>query len=489
MVEKGEKLGPRAGAKGLLDVSELPGIVVAIKLSRRSGGVGTAIVADAIIPYPEHFNKDGEDMVYELKPVKRKYQDELLKNQIPHIEVSKGTRPLELAPLDGPPELSFPRGVLGSIIVSTIVVSKSALLGAKDESQKRKAQARKSAAASAADLDAEDDLDETPTVGGALQSISRANFGSTVRATAGALARLLPPSWTNNPAVVLQVADAAANLMLEQAVEWLLFGATGDAMSNAQRLHILNLERVRCSEKTLKGLCVSFAGHLRDVSLKSCTFASDPVILYLSEVHHGTLQALNVMHCYRISDQSLTVMANCCSQLQDLNISDTSQYGTTDGTVAAACRCCQLLRNFQLADLSLVTDSSVATALTLPLLNTLDVSGCKRISDGMFQQLFHLFPGSSSSQTSLRSIKLACCNVSDQVLFESIVFSFSPCNMSPSPCGCWWIASFFSQENLLEHQLCFFLFSFFPAEGSVSFLSFRCFHVFHKDCLCMYMCM
>jgi hypothetical protein len=107
MVERGEKRGPRAGAKGLLDVSELPGIVVAIKLSRRSGGVGTAIVADANIPYPDHFNKDGEDMVYELKPVKRKYQDELLKNQVPHIEVSKGTRPLELAPLDGPPELSF----------------------------------------------------------------------------------------------------------------------------------------------------------------------------------------------------------------------------------------------------------------------------------------------------------------------------------------------------------------------------------------------
>ena len=452
MVERGEKRGPRAGAKGLLDVSELPGIVVAIKLSHRSGGVGTAIVADANIPYPDHFNKDGEDMVYELKPVKRKYQDELLKNQVPHIEVSKGTRPLELAPLDGPPELSFSRGVLGSIIVSTTVVSKSALLGAKSESQKRKAQARKSAAAFAADLDAEDDLDKRFTVGGELHSIPRANFGSTVRATAGALARLLPPSWTDNPAVVVQVADAAANLMLEQAVEWLLFGATGDALSNSQRLHILNLERVRCSEKTLKGLCVSFAGHLRDVSLKSCTFASDPVILYLSEVHHGTLQALNVMHCYRISDQSLTVMANCCSQLQDLNISDTSQYGTTDGTVAAACRCCQHLRNFQLADLALVTDSSVATALTLPLLKTLDVSGCKRISDGMFQQLFPLFSGSSSSQTSLRSIKLACCNVSDQVSFESVVFFFPPATCLYER-GCWWIASsfFFAWEDLLDY--------------------------------------
>jgi hypothetical protein len=458
MVEKGEKLGPRAGAKGLLDVSELPGIVVAIKLIRRSGGKGTAIVADAIIPYPDHFNKDGEDMVYELKPVKRKYQDELLKNQIPDVEFSKGTRPLELAPLDGPPELSFPKELLGSIIVSTAVVSRSALLGAKDESQKRKAKARKSAAASAADLDGEDDLDAKPTSGGALHSISRANFGSTVRATAGALARLLPPSWTDNPAVVLQVADAAANSMLEQAVEWLLVCATGNAFSNSQRLRILNLERVRCSEKTLKGLCVSFAGHLREVSLKSCPFASDPVILYLSEVHYGTLQALNVMHCNRITDQSLTVMANRCSQLQDLNISDTSQYGTTDGTVAAACRCCKLLRTFQLANLILVTDSSVATALTLPLLKTLDVSGCKRISDGMFQQLFHLFPGSSSSQTSLRSIKLACCNVSDQVSLESVLFLFSPCNMSPSPCGCWWIASSF---------LSFFLFLF--AGGSAGY--------------------
>ena len=405
MVEKGEKLGPRAGAKGLLDVSELPGIVVAIKLIRRRGGKGTAIIADAIIPYPDYFNKDGEDMVYELKPAKRKYQDELLKNQIPVPEFSKGTRPLEVAPSDGPPELSFPRGVLGSIVIKTTVVSKSMLLGAKDEMQKRKAKARKSAAA---DLEALDDADVTPEKG---------DFSSAVRSTAVAVARLLPSSWTDNPAIVMQVADAAADLMLEQAIEWLVENASGEAFNNAQRLHTLNLERVRCSEKTLKGLCVCFAGHLRNVSFKGCTFASDSVILHLSEVHHGTLQALDVMHCYRISDESLTVLASRCSKLQDLNISDTSQYGTTDGTVAAACRC-PLLRHFHAADLSLVTDSSVATALTRPLLEGLDVSGCKRVSDGMFRQTAHL--SSNRSRSMLRSIKLAYCNVGDEVCLERV---------------------------------------------------------------------
>jgi len=69
------------------------------------------VPADAIIPYPEYFNKNGEEVVYELYSAKTKYQDQLLKNQLPPVLPQTGTLPAQLVPPDGPPELAFPRGL------------------------------------------------------------------------------------------------------------------------------------------------------------------------------------------------------------------------------------------------------------------------------------------------------------------------------------------------------------------------------------------
>ncbi len=35
-----------------------------------------------MVPYPEYYNKDGEDLVYDLKRVRGTYEDQLLKNQV-----------------------------------------------------------------------------------------------------------------------------------------------------------------------------------------------------------------------------------------------------------------------------------------------------------------------------------------------------------------------------------------------------------------------
>ena len=408
MIDLGEKLGP----KHTVDISELPGIVVSIKLSMRRGK-SQALVADAIVPYPEYYNKDGEDMVYELRKVRGSYEEQLLKNQVPPRYPQEGTRPMEIMPTEGPPELSFPKGVCGHITVRTTVLSKSALLGAKDESKKRKKKAKKAAS------HVENEEDEGGGGGGA---------GFNARQ---ALASILPPAWTNDPAVVMQVADEAADAMLDGTIDWLIRTAAGQAFEHQKYLRGLHLERVRASEKTLRALCVCFSGHLCHVSLKGVAATSDAVISSLAELHSNTLKTLNVMHCYRVSDESLTQVATRCTCLTDLNVSDTSQYGTTDATVAAVCRL-PTIKHFEAADLALVTDSSLVSVLSLPHLETLNVSGCKRVSDGMFRridlEIDHVTSVSvgpppsavagstlSSGNTSpLKTIRLSCCDISDQ---------------------------------------------------------------------------
>jgi len=403
MIEHGEKLGPRAGVKGLVDVSELPGIVCSLKLSRRRGGKGNAVVADAIIPYPEYFNKNGEEVVYELYSAKTKYQDQLLKNQLPPVLPQTGTLPAQLVPPDGPPELAFPRGVLGQIVVRVTVLSRSALLGAKEQSQKRRLKAKTTRAG--------EGVDDTHGEGDAGADNG---WGSRMRSTASAVSKILPSAWTSNPAIIEHIADEAADLILEQSIGWLISTAVSSSFTNQQNLDTLHLERVRSSEKTLKGLCVCFAGYLCHVSFKGVTAVSDTVVMYLVQLHSGTLKSLDVMHCYRVTDESLTQVASCSARLELLNVSDTSQYGTTDATVAAASRCKQL-RHFEAANLNLVTDSSVVTVLTQSLLQTLDVSGCQRVSDGMFQQL-----PSSHSTSSLKTLKLAYCDISDEGIYGLI---------------------------------------------------------------------
>ena len=69
MIERGERA---SGNRSLVDLSQLPGIVVSIKLSQVRGGKGIATIADAIIPYPLYFDVQGEERVYELQPVRGK---------------------------------------------------------------------------------------------------------------------------------------------------------------------------------------------------------------------------------------------------------------------------------------------------------------------------------------------------------------------------------------------------------------------------------
>jgi hypothetical protein len=202
----------------------------------------------------------------------------------------------------------------------------------------------------------------------------------------------------------------------------------------------LHLERVRASEKTLKALIVCFAPYLCHVSLKGVASVSDDVIASLGSLHDKSLKSLNVMHCFRVSDESLTQIALRCALLEDLNVSDTSQYGTTDATVAAACRCPRL-RHFEAADLGLVTDSSLVTALTLPHLETLNVSGCKRVTDGMFRRIAafaaHGSPNTGTNMTPtspLKTIRLSTCDISDEGIFGLVRAARSITTLSLAHC-------------------------------------------------------
>jgi len=43
-----------------------------------------------------------------------------------------------------------------------------------------------------------------------------------LRATGEGLKRLLPHAWTDDPAIVAQLAEEAADTLVEEAIEWLI---------------------------------------------------------------------------------------------------------------------------------------------------------------------------------------------------------------------------------------------------------------------------
>ena len=69
-------------------------------------------------------------------------------------------------------------------------------------------------------------------------------------------------------AVAEQVAASAAEMLLEEVLTWLITDVTAHAFTPQKALEILDLERVGVGEKTLKGICVCFTGHLRHVNPK-----------------------------------------------------------------------------------------------------------------------------------------------------------------------------------------------------------------------------
>jgi predicted transcriptional regulator len=115
------------------------------------------------------------------------------------------------------------QGVLGHITVRTTVLSKSALLGAKDESKKRKKKAKQAAA------DAEHAWDGEGGEGG---------DGGAGFSTRQALASILPRSWVDDPAVVRQVAEEAADKLLDAACEWMIRAAAGQAFEHQKVLRL-----------------------------------------------------------------------------------------------------------------------------------------------------------------------------------------------------------------------------------------------------------
>ena len=109
-------------------------------------------------------------------------------------------------------------------------------------------------------------------------------------------------------------------------------------MAPQQELQSLQLAGVRGTESVLQGACVVFRG-LRHVSLRGLVAVTDRVLLVLSELHAHTLETLDVVDCARVSDEALTVLAAACARLAALAFSGTSQSGTSDAAVMAACRC------------------------------------------------------------------------------------------------------------------------------------------------------
>ena len=133
------------------------------------------------------------------------------------------------------------------------------------------------------------------------------------------------------------MAEEAAGEALGEVVGWLLERAVGEVFAPQQELQSLQLAGVRCTASVLLGACVVFRG-LRHVSLRGLVAVTDRVLLALSELHAHTLETLDVVDCARVSDEALTVLAAACARLAALAFSGTSQSGTSDAAVMAACR-------------------------------------------------------------------------------------------------------------------------------------------------------
>ena len=115
------------------------------------------------------------------------------------------------------------------------------------------------------------------------------------------------------------------------------------------------------------------------INLNGCVNLTDEVVSSIMEHHGSTLKMLNLDSCKKITDASMTSIANNCPLLSDL---DVSKCSITDSGIATLAHAKQLnLQIFSISGCSFVSEKSLADLINLgETLVGLNIQHCNAIS-------------------------------------------------------------------------------------------------------------
>lgn len=167
------------------------------------------------------------------------------------------------------------------------------------------------------------------------------------------------------------------------------FGGSSLAMVGklCPHLHCLDLSGLYgITDASLLHLLDTCKSGLVKVNLTDCLNLSDEVVVSLARLHGQTLQVLNLDGCRKISDASISAVAENCAVLKDL---DVSKCAITDSGVADLAHGVQMnLQILSLSGCTMVSRKSVTSLRKLgKSLLGLNLQHCNSISGGAIESL------------------------------------------------------------------------------------------------------
>lgn len=160
-----------------------------------------------------------------------------------------------------------------------------------------------------------------------------------------------------------------------------------DPFQSQYSLEQLELGRSSITDESLFRLA-RCGTSLREISLQWCDFITDNGVRVLVR-HCLSLQDVNLRSCSGITDDSLEAIGQECTVLKRLNISwcqDISDHGVKLLTPSYS-GTCTALESICVVWCSKVSDVSLRALATLPLLTTVEATGCDGISEACVSQL------------------------------------------------------------------------------------------------------
>ncbi|XP_027937357.1 F-box/LRR-repeat protein 4 [Vigna unguiculata] len=173
---------------------------------------------------------------------------------------------------------------------------------------------------------------------------------------------------------------------------------------NCRSLEELGLQG--CTSITDNGLIHLASGchRIRFLDINKCSNVSDVGVSSISRACSSSLKTLKLLDCYKIGDETILSLAECCGNLETLIIGGCRDV-SADAIKSLATACGSSLKNLRMDWCLNISDSSLSCVLSqCRNLEALDIGCCEELTDASFQ-----FISNEGSGLSLKILKVSNC--------------------------------------------------------------------------------
>ncbi|XP_047179699.1 F-box/LRR-repeat protein 4 [Vigna umbellata] len=173
---------------------------------------------------------------------------------------------------------------------------------------------------------------------------------------------------------------------------------------NCRSLEELGLQG--CTSITDNGLIYLASGchRIRFLDINKCSNVSDVGVSSISRACSSSLETLKLLDCYKIGDETILSLAECCRNLETLIVGGCRDV-SADAIKSLATACGSSLKNLRMDWCLNISDSSLRCVLSqCRNLEALDIGCCEELTDASFQ-----FISNEESALSLKILKVGNC--------------------------------------------------------------------------------